>query len=253
MTRSPSRGGLGGEQVEGRRAVVELLRAGRRPVRAITVARSAESSSVLDEIVALAADRGVDVRTVPIERLRELARTEAPQGVVARAAALPEAEVDELLRDPHAFLVALDGITDPQNLGAILRTAAAAGATGALIPRHRAARVTPTVTKAAAGGIEYLPIALVGGVPAALDRAARAGVWTVGLDADAEGSIFDLALGHRPVALVLGAEGRGLASLTKRRCDVLASIPMRGALDSLNVSAAAAVACFEIARGRSAQ
>jgi 23S rRNA (guanosine2251-2'-O)-methyltransferase len=120
-----------------------------------------------------------------------------------------------------------------------------------VLPRHRSARVTPAVTKAAAGAIEYLPIASVAGIPAMLDRASRKGVWSVGLDEDGSQSLFDLNLTDQPIVLVLGAEGRGLARLTRDRCDVLAHIPMRGRVASLNVAAAAALACHEVARHRS--
>jgi len=122
-----------------------------------------------------------------------------------------------------------------------------------VLPRHRSAHVTPTVAKAAAGAIEHLPIALVPGVGAALETLARAGVWTVGLDEEGEKVIDDLELATEPLALVLGAEGRGLAPLTMKRCDVLAHIPLEGPLASLNVAAAAAVACFAVARRRAAQ
>jgi 23S rRNA (guanosine2251-2'-O)-methyltransferase len=144
----------------------------------------------------------------------------------------------------------LDGVTDPQNLGALLRTADSAGATGLIVAKHRAAHVTPTVAKAAAGAIEYVPMAVVPGIPAALQALGAAGVWTVGLDGDATQSVFGLELATEPVALVLGAEGTGLSRLVRERCDVLASIPQRGALGSLNVAAAGAVACFEVARRR---
>ncbi|MEL7207781.1 MAG: RNA methyltransferase, partial [Actinomycetota bacterium] len=127
-----------------------------------------------------------------------------------------------------------------------------AGATGVVLPRHRAARVTPTVAKAAAGAIEHLPIATVGGIPAALARLVELGVWTVGLDQDGDQPLWDLAVATEPVALVFGAEGRGLSRLARERCDTVVSVPQMGRLDSLNVSAAAAVACFEVARRRSA-
>ena len=128
-----------------------------------------------------------------------------------------------------------------------------AGATGLVLPRHRSARITPVVAKAAAGAIEYLPIALAGGIPTALERARRAGCWTIGLDAAADDrSLFDLDLADQPLVLVLGSEGRGLSRLSAARCDVLVSIPMRGAIASLNVSAAAALACHEIGRRRAA-
>ncbi|HSH22966.1 MAG TPA: RNA methyltransferase, partial [Acidimicrobiales bacterium] len=181
---------------------------------------------------------------------------EAPQGVLAHADPLPEADLDDLWRGhpergAAPFLVVLDGITDPQNLGAILRSAVGAGATGAVLPQHRAVHVTPTVAKAAAGAVEHLPIAVVGGVAATLLRAKDAGLWLVGLDGGGPTSLFDLQLADEPVALVFGAEGRGLGRLVAQRCDVLASIPLWGPVASLNVASAAALACFEVTRSRS--
>ena len=171
--------GLQGEQVEGRRAVLELLRAGRRPVRAIYVNRNADPDAVLDEIVERA---GSKLESVPAERIATIARSDAPQGVVARAGPLPSTDIDDLIDAPGAFLVALDGVTDPRNLGAVIRAAETAGVTGVVLPRHRTAKVTPAVTKAAAGAIEYVPIVAVAGIPAFLDRAARRKMWSVGLD-----------------------------------------------------------------------
>lgn len=240
--------------MEGRRAVLELLSARRRRVREVWVAEGNDPASVLDEIGRLAADLRVPVREVTRGRLDGAARTDAPQGVLAHADPLAEADLDQLWLTTGGgtppFLVVLDGVTDPHNLGSILRSAEVAGATGALLPRHRAAHITPTVAKAAAGAIEHLPMAVVAGVPSALATLAAHGVWTVGLDAGAPASIFSLDLADRPVALVLGAEGRGLARLTARRCEVTVSIPQLGSLGSLNVAAAAAVACFELARRR---
>lgn len=235
----------GADQVEGRRAVLELLRAGRRRVHTVLL-----SGDGLDEIEAQARAGGVKVQWVPRDQLDGRARTEAPQGVIATAEPVREAGLDPLLADPGAFLVALEGVTDPGNLGAVMRTADAAGATGVVIARHRAARITPAVTKAAAGAVEHLPVASVSGIPAALERARRANVWTVGLDADGDTELFDLTVADQPVALVLGSEGRGLSRLARARCDVLARIPMHGVIDSLNVAAAAALACYEIARRR---
>jgi len=148
------------------------------------------------------------------------------------------------------FLVVVDGVTDPQNLGALLRSAECAGAMGVVLPRHRSAHVTPTVTKVAAGAVEHVRIAVVPGVPGALQELARLGVWTVGLDERGPVPIFRLALGDGPIALVVGAEGRGLAPLSRQRCDVLGRIPLHGSIESLNVSAAGAVAMFEVARQR---
>jgi 23S rRNA (guanosine2251-2'-O)-methyltransferase len=239
-----------GQQVEGRRAVRELLVADRRRVHDLWLAADAAPSPVLDEIVQLAAVRHVRVRRVPGEQLAHKARTEVPQGVVAFAAPVAPVGFDELVEAPDAFLVALDGVTDPQNVGAVLRTAEVCGATGAVLPAHRAAGLGPAVAKAAAGALEYLPVAFVSGIPSALDRARRAGVWCVGLDGRGPESVYELAVADQPLVLVLGAEGRGLSRLARARCDVVASIPMRGHVESLNVSAAAAVACSEIARRR---
>jgi len=233
-----------GQQVEGRRAVVELLTAGRRRVHEVWL------SGETREIAELAGAAGARLRRVPPDQLERKARTDAPQGVVAFAAPVPTADVDDLLGDPGAFLVALDGVTDPQNLGAVMRTAETAGATGIVLARHRAVGITPAVTKAAAGAIEYLPVAFVSGIPGMLERAARAGVWCVGLDANGDTSVFELPVADQALVLVLGAEGRGLSRLVRTRCEVVASIPMHGSIASLNVSAAAAVACAEVARRR---
>jgi len=251
----PSRG-LGGEQVEGRRAVRELLAAGRRPVRDVWLAEGSDPSPILAEIEDLARAARVPVRRVARGRLAAEASSEAPQGVLAHAEPLPEADVDELLRPrPGAappFVLALDGVTDPQNLGALVRSAEAAGVTGVLLPRHRAVHVTPTVAKAAAGAVEHVPMAIVAGLPAALAAAGRAGLWVVGLDAGGPTSLFDLTLATEPVVVVLGAEGSGLGRLVRERCDVVARIPSAGRLGSLNVAAAGVLALFEVARHRPA-
>lgn len=246
-----ARRGLGGDQVEGRRAVRELLVARRRRVRDVWLADTLDESPLIAEIEGLCEDNRVPVRRVARARLEAEARTEAPQGVLAHADPLPEVDLEVVLKRRKPFLIALDGITDPHNLGALMRTAECAGATGVVLPRHRAAHVTPTVAKAAAGAIEYLPIAVVPGLPAALQFLKEQGVWTVGLDADAPQSVFDLEVSTEPVALVLGAEGTGLSRLVRQRCDLVVSIPQRGEMDSLNVSAAGAVACYEVARRRS--
>ena len=249
VPRLPGAGpGLGGEQIEGRQPVREALRARRRKVAEIWMAGDLEPAPVLDEIMELARRAGVPVRTTP--RLDSLARTDASQGVVARAEPLPLAVDDDLLADPAAFLLALEGVTDPRNLGAVLRSAEAAGVTGVFLPRRRAVHVTAVVTKAAAGAVEHVPIALVPGIPATLERAARAGVWTIGLDERGDTSLFDLDFGPEPLTVVLGAEGRGLTRLARQRCDVVVRIPMLGQLESLNVAAAATLACFEVARRR---
>jgi 23S rRNA (guanosine2251-2'-O)-methyltransferase len=239
-----------GQQVEGRRAVRELLAARRRKVHEQMLSSAADEAPALAELASLARDSGVRVKAVPPDQIERRARTGAPQGVVAIAAPVPAADLDDLLADPSAFLVALDGVTDPQNLGAVMRSAETAGATGMVLATHRAVGLTPAVAKAAAGALEHLPVAFVSGVPGALERARRAGVWCAGLDANGDQSLFDLSVADAPLVIVLGAEGRGLSRLARARCDVIASIPMHGHIESLNVSAAAAVACTEIARRR---
>lgn len=227
----------------------------RRRVRHVWLSQGLDASEVISEIAELARQQSVPVRTVAPGRMAAEARTDAPQGVLARADALPEADLDRLA-EPHGaappFLLALDGVSDPHNLGALLRTAECAGATGAVIPRHRAAPVTPTVAKVAAGAIEHLQLATASGLPSALSRLRRAGVWTVGLDARAAQSVFDLPFNREPLALVLGSEGRGVSRLALDRCEVVVSIPLHGSLPSLNVAAAGAVACYEVARRRAA-
>ncbi|HWW53903.1 MAG TPA: 23S rRNA (guanosine(2251)-2'-O)-methyltransferase RlmB [Acidimicrobiales bacterium] len=246
---------LGGDQVEGRRAVRELLVAGRRTVRDIWLSETVDEGPLVAEILDLAEEARVTVRRVSRARLDAEARTEAPQGVLAHARPLQPVDLEQLCRPARAgqakpFLLALDGVSDPQNLGALLRTAEVAGVTGVVLPRHRAAHVTPAVAKAAAGAIEYLPIALVSGLPAALATMAGAGVWTVGLDPSAAAPLWSLTLGTEPVAVVLGAEGAGLSRLTAQRSDVRLAIPHVGQVDSLNVAAAGALAMFEVARRR---
>ena len=176
------------------------------------------------------------------------------KGVRATAEPLPEADLGRYLkkRGRHAqFLVAVDGVTDPGNLGAIVRSCEGAGVDVIVVPRHRAVHVTPTVAKAAAGAIEHVPIAVVAGLPSALQRLRDSGIWVIGLDDAAERSLFEIAdLALEGVCVVLGAEGAGLSRLVRERCDLVVNIPMAGRISSLNVSAAAALATYEIARYR---
>jgi 23S rRNA (guanosine2251-2'-O)-methyltransferase len=234
--------------------VRELLLAGRRRVRELWIVSGERSArGPLRELADLAQELRVPTKFVSQGKLDGAARSEAPQGVLARCAPLPEADVDALAESVNGeppFLIAIDGVTDPGNFGALLRAAECCGATGVIVPRHRSVHVTPTVAKAAAGAIEHLPIAVVGGLPAALERLAKRGVWSVGLDSGGSERIDQLALADQPVVLVLGAEGRGLSALVRRRCEVVVSIPLRGRLGSLNVAAAGAIACYEVARRR---
>lgn len=259
VRRSPSktRKTVGGEQVEGRQAVRELLIAGKRKVTEVWIVADAEPSPILQDIAELAEGMRVPIRDVGRAKFFAKARCEAPQGVLAMAAPLDEAELADLATTPGPtgqppFLVALDGVTDPGNLGAVLRSAECAGVTGVVLPRHRAVHVTPSATKTAAGAVEHLPMTLVGGLPAGLAELRKQGVWLIGLDGAADKMLYELAPATltQPVCLVFGAEDRGLSRLVRQRCDEVVAIPLEGHLASLNVSAAAALACFEVSRAR---
>lgn len=232
----------------------ELLVAGRRKVHEVWLSADLFEDPAVADILALARANKVPVASVGRGKLDARARTEAPQGIIAFAAPLVEADLAALLRGRKGhrpFLVAVDGVTDPGNLGAILRNCDGAGVDGVILPRHRAVHVTPTVAKAAAGAVEHVAMALVGGLPAALAQARDKGIWVVGLDDAADRSLFEIAdLAGEGVCLVLGAEGAGLSRLVRERCDVVVAIPMLGRLHSLNVSAAAALATYEVARHR---
>lgn len=247
------RDGLGGDQVEGRHAVLELLRAKRRAVQKIFIAEAQDASDVLDAIEFEAQRQRVPVQMISMTRLDREAKTEGHQGVMAVAAALDTVSLDDLLIVQRPFLLVCDGVTDPRNLGAMLRSADGAGVTGVIVPRHRSARISPTVTKTAAGAIEYLTFCDVGGIPTTIDQLNRAGVLTVGLDGESKSSLYDVDLGSSPVALVVGGEEKGLSSLTRKRCATVVSIPQLGRISSLNAGVAVSVAAFEVARQRRAQ
>jgi 23S rRNA (guanosine2251-2'-O)-methyltransferase len=212
-----------------------------------------ERTGIVNDIIDLAEELRVPVRAVSRSKLDSISHTESAQGVVAMANQLPAEELSLLCRERDGvapFLLAVDGVTDPQNLGALLRISECAGVTGVVMPKHRAVHVTPTVTKTAAGAIEYLPMTLVGGLPAAIGEMQDAGVEVIGLDMGGDVSIHNLQPTTGGVCLVLGAEGKGLSKLVAKRCDRVASIPMRGQLGSLNVASAGAIAAYEIARLR---
>jgi 23S rRNA (guanosine2251-2'-O)-methyltransferase len=185
----------------------------------------------------------------PADELTRLAGSPDHQGVVAEVDPYPYVNADELLARPDCLIVALDQVQDPHNLGAVARSAEVAGATGLVIPSRRAASVTAAVAKASAGAVEHLPIAQVSSLADWLLRAKDAGAWSYGADAGAKTTYTDADLTGK-VVLVLGSEGAGLRRLVAERCDVLVSIPVRGSVDSLNVSASAAVLLFEARRQR---
>jgi 23S rRNA (guanosine2251-2'-O)-methyltransferase len=238
--------------VEGRHAVLELLRAKKRAVRKIFIAEAQDASDVLDAIEFEAQRQRIPVSLISMTRLDREAKTEGHQGVMAIAEDLKTVSIADLLGVVKPFLLVCDGVTDPRNLGAMLRSADGAGVTGVILPRHRSARVSPSVTKTAAGAIEYLTFCDVGGIPSAIDELNRAGVMTVGLAGESKDSLYKLDLGGGPVAIVVGGEEKGLSALTRKRCATVVSIPQVGRINSLNAGVAVSVAAFEVARQRRA-
>ena len=233
--------------IYGINAVAEALRAGR--VREIRIA--GRDDERVRRILADAAERRVKVTHVTREALERAARDGVHQGVVAEVSSLPEVTLESLAaRDAGTpLIVVLDGIEDPHNVGAILRSVDAAGATGVVRQSRRAAPLDGAAAKASAGAVHHVAVADVVNIARAVDALKERGVWSVGLDADAETAYYELDL-TVPTAIVLGAEGHGLRRLVRERCDFVAAIPMAGHLSSLNVSAAAAIVLFEAVRQR---
>jgi 23S rRNA (guanosine2251-2'-O)-methyltransferase len=234
---------LKGEIIYGFRPIVEALRGKRRKVREVLDATGDE------EVASEAAAHDVRVRHVRRERIEELAPGAVHQGLVARVGPYPYAGLEEILAVPDPLVLFLDGVTDPRNLGAVLRVADGAGASGVVIPKDRAVGVTPATVKASAGASEHVAVARETNLRRALNRAKEAGVWAYAAEGRAALAYAELDLSG-PVALVLGSEGRGIRRLVREGCDGAVSIPMLGAVSTLNVSVAAAVLLFEARRQR---
>ena len=237
--------------IYGIHAVSEALKSGARSFDYVGIARERHDHRV-QRLIGDCRASGVQVRFLPREQLDRAANTNSHQGVIAVTTSKQYADVDALLeqrRGEYAFLVVLDGVEDPHNLGALIRTADGAGADGVIIPERRAAGLTGTAVKASAGASEHLPIARVTNISRTLDELKERNVWTVGLDERGPQGYDELDY-KMHCALVLGAEGKGLHDLVRRRCDFLVSIPMLGHVPSLNVSVAGAVVMYEIARQR---
>lgn len=234
----------------GRNPVLEALRSN-RPARKLVIADSVKPDSRIDQILALAEQAGIEVERAQRRKLDDIAHTEQHQGVAGYFHARTPLTLDQLLElaQMPGLLIALDGIQDPQNLGAIVRSAAAAGADGVLISRQNATAVTPAAVKASAGMTEHLPLATVANLAQALDTLEGAGYWRVGLDGGST-TRYDTVDYTVATVIVVGAEGRGLGELTRKKCDVLASLPLAPRVESLNAGAAAAIALYEAARQR---
>ncbi|WP_462331864.1 23S rRNA (guanosine(2251)-2'-O)-methyltransferase RlmB [Schwartzia sp. (in: firmicutes)] len=236
--------------VVGRNAVTELLKSG-RGINKLLIAEGDHLGSVR-EIIALAKERGVPAETVSRRKIEDIAAGHRHQGVLAYASPVPYAELDDILekvKDKEApFLVLLDELEDPHNLGAILRTADAAGVDGVLIPKRRSCPLSATVAKTSAGAVEYVPVARIGNVVQTLKQLKEAGFWVAAADMD--GTAYDETDLTGPLVLVIGGEGHGVARLTRENCDFILSLPMVGHINSLNASVAGAVLMYEVLRQR---
>ncbi len=240
------------DNILGRNTVLEALKAG-RPINRIFILNGANHGPVRD-IVALAREKKILLQFVEKSRLDFLSEGQVHQGVIAQAAAKEYADWEQILENVRQqgevpLFLLLDGVEDPHNLGAILRTADAVGVHCVIIPKHRAVPLTSGVARASAGAIEYVPVAQVTNIAQTIDKLKESGFWVVGTDMQVEHAHFELDL-KGPLAVVMGGEGGGLGKLNKDKCDLLVKIPMYGKVNSLNVSVAASVVLYEIVRQR---
>ncbi len=238
--------------IEGRNAVTEALRAG-TAIDKIYVARG-DTDRTLSQIVALAKGAGIVVADADHRKLDAMSRTHAHQGVIAVAAVRAYASVEDIFaaaaeKGEKPLIVVCDELSDPHNLGAVIRTAECAGAHGVIIPKRRSAGLTAVVAKTSAGAVSYLPVARVSNIPALLKDLQKQGVWVFGTAADGNTALYDADL-KGPAAIVIGSEGDGMSRLVAEGCDFLVSIPMKGHISSLNASAAAAILLYEAVRQR---
>jgi len=238
----------------GRNAVLEALRANRRRCTNITIAEGVHERGSAEAILALAAERGVPVKRVPRGQLDDLGPINH-QGVAGQFESYPYVDLSEILavsRDTGEppFLLLLDSLQDPQNLGTLLRTAEVVGVHGVVIPRHRAAEITPAVSNASAGAVEHLHIAQVTNLVRAMEELKEAGVWIVGVENLPEAEDYHAARLNMPLALVIGSEGHGLGHLVREHCDLWIKLPMKGHIQSLNAATAGAIVLYEAWRQR---
>lgn len=235
----------------GRNAVVEALKSG-RGINKILLAQGDRAHDI-EELLVLAKERGILTQTVERSKIESVAAGHRHQGVLAYVAPVPYVEVEDILaraekKDEPPFLLLLDELEDPHNLGALLRTADAAGVHGILIPKRRSVPLNATVAKTSAGAVEYVPVARIGNVAQTLKKLKERGLWVVGADMD--GTPYDKADLTGPMVLVVGSEGKGMSRLTRETCDIIVSLPMVGRINSLNASVAGSILLYESLKQR---
>ena len=239
------------DYIVGRNAVREALRSGRTIQRLFITNDKVQGS--LQEIIGLAKDKGIELRRVDDKQLSKYADGVVHQGVVALAAPVKFDDLGEVLQnwssDKAPLLILLDGIEDPHNMGAIIRTAECCGATAVLIPKRHTAPINATVAKTSAGALESIPLVQVGNVAQTIEELKKQGFWVLGAHMEGQQTLYQADL-TSPLVLVIGNEGKGLSRLTKERCDFLVTIPMYGRINSLNASVAAAILMYEAVRQR---
>ena len=241
------------DQIEGRNPVLEALRSG-RPLNKIIISKDVERHSNIAEILNTAKARKIPVEWLSPEILRTKSSTRSPQGVIAYASAKEYLDIYDLIaisrsKNEPAFYVVLDGLEDPHNLGAILRTADAAGAHGVIIPQRRSVGLTAAVAKVSAGAVEYVPVAREVNLNNAIKILKENNIWVIGIDQDGKKPFTGIDF-RLPTAIIIGSEGKGISRLVKENCDEVVSIPMKGKISSLNASVAAGVVMYEVQRQR---
>ena len=244
------------EMIAGKHSVTEALRSG-RTINKIWIADNAQKH-LTQPIIAEAKKLGIVIQNVDKRKLDQLVPGIQHQGVVAQAAPYAYVEVDDLLKNAEGkgeapFLLILDEIEDPHNLGSILRTADCTGVHGVILPKRRSAQITATVSKTSAGAVEYVPVARVTNLAQTIEQLKEMGVWVVGTVVDAAEEIYDTEVFNGPVAVVIGNEAKGMGRLIREKCDVLVKLPMAGRINSLNASVAAGVVMYEVLRRRRLQ
>lgn len=244
------------EVIAGKHSVTEALRSG-RTINKIWIADNAQKHLIMP-IVAEARKLGIVIQNVDKRKLDQLVPGVQHQGVVAQAAPHAYVDVDDILKIAEdkgeaPFLLILDEIEDPHNLGSILRTADCTGAHGVILPKRRSAQITATVSKTSAGAVEYVPVARVTNLAQTIEQLKEMGVWVVGTVVDATEDIYDTNVFNGPVAIVIGNESKGMGRLIREKCDVLVKLPMNGQINSLNASVAAGVVMYEVLRRRHLQ